>query len=110
MYVEKLKRNWVKGTHLELLNHHVSGYCAAFVEGNSRAQEYLDLIVNKYFVKFPWRLKVSEDPVLLVSDTPSTEKLSTAEIEQKRCKIVAMHKVSLGIQASYFISITLCFI
>ena len=48
---------------------------------------------------------VSEDPVPPVSDAPTTEKLSTAEIEQKRRKIVAMRKVSLGIRAS-FISIT----
>ncbi|KIM67361.1 hypothetical protein SCLCIDRAFT_7561 [Scleroderma citrinum Foug A] len=75
-YVEKLKHNWAKGACLELLNHH----------------EYLDSVVNEYFVKFPWRLKVSEDPILPVSDTPSTKKLSTAEIEQKRHKIIAMCK------------------
>lgn len=100
----------MKCAHLELLNHHVSGYCAALVEGNSCMQEYLDSVVNEYFIKFPWRLKVSEDPILPVSDTPSTKKLSTAEIEQKRHKIIAMRKVSLSIQASYFISVTLCFI
>ena len=103
-YVEKLKRHWAKGSRLELLICHVSGYCAASLEGHSHAQEYLDSVVNEYFIKFPWRLMVSEDPVPPVSDAPTTEKLSTAEIEQKRQKIVAMRKVSLGIWAS-FISI-----
>ena len=81
---------------MELLNSHINDYRAALIEGYSRSQEYVDLVVNEYFDKFPWRLKVSEDPVSTVSDAPSTEKLSTTEMEQKGRKVAAMCKVSVG--------------
>ena len=96
VYIKKLKWNWAKGPHLELLNSHINDYCAALIKGYSCLQEYVDLVVKEYFNKFPWQLKVSEDPVSMVSDAPSTEKLSTTEMEQKWRKVAAMRKVSVG--------------
>ena len=64
------------------------------MESNSRAQEYLDSVINEYFLKFPWRLKVSENPAPSTSDLPNpAEKLSAVEAEQKKRKVVAMRKV-----------------
>lgn len=100
-YVEKLQRKWAKGSRLVLLTSHIAGYSTAASEGGSRAQDYLDSVVNEYFLKFPWRLKVSEDPPDPVPEHPSAgstpwppENLSLVEMEQKRRKIVTMRKVS----------------
>ena len=80
---------------MTFLTGHIAGYGATAGESHSRAQEYLDSVINEYFLKFPWRLKVSENPDAL----PASEQLSlaatlsTMEIEQKQRKVVAMRKV-----------------
>ncbi|KAI5997835.1 hypothetical protein F5J12DRAFT_785052 [Pisolithus orientalis] len=74
-YVEKLMHHWVKGA--------------------SCAQQYLDSVINAYFSKFPWRLKVSENPTAPASEQlNSIENLLKVEMEQKQCKVTAMHKLS----------------
>ncbi|KAI6151211.1 hypothetical protein BKA82DRAFT_153352 [Pisolithus tinctorius] len=92
-YVEKLTRHWAKGPRLDFLSSHITGYQTASMAGASRAQQYLDSVVNAYFSKFPWRLKVSENPTTPASEQlNSMENLSKVEMEQKQRKVTAMRK------------------
>ncbi|KIN98677.1 hypothetical protein M404DRAFT_31159 [Pisolithus tinctorius Marx 270] len=92
-YVKKLTHHWVKGPHLGFLSSHITGYQTASMAGASHAQQYLDSVINAYFSKFPWRLKVSENPTAPASEQPnSMENLSKVEMKQKQCKVTVMHK------------------
>lgn len=90
--VEKLKRNWAKGKRLDYLTNHLEGYSAASVEGPTRAQDYVDNVVNGYFRLFPWRLSTTEEPPA-ATPTHDIETLTAAEAEQKHLKVKAMRKV-----------------
>lgn len=93
-YVEKLKKCWATGSRLEFLKSHVSNYASSRAESRSRANDYLDVIVNAYFTRFHWKLKVSEEPLVDVSDVShSPETLTPLESLQKQRKIASMRKV-----------------
>ncbi|KAH7917592.1 hypothetical protein BV22DRAFT_1135278 [Leucogyrophana mollusca] len=93
-FVEKLKRNWAKGEHLDFLTGHLAGYSTAVLEGNSRASEYLDSVVNEYFLRFHWKLSAAEEPSSSYdpSQPPMTEQLTPIESEQKHFKVTSMRK------------------
>ncbi|KAH7903436.1 hypothetical protein BJ138DRAFT_1020632, partial [Hygrophoropsis aurantiaca] len=93
-FTEKLQRNWAKGQRLQFFTDHLPGYAAAAMEGNSRASDYLTNLVNEYFQRFPWRLKVSEEPTspFDASVTSTPEHLTPAEAAQKKEKVSSMRK------------------
>ncbi|KAI6040686.1 hypothetical protein EDC04DRAFT_2528123, partial [Pisolithus marmoratus] len=84
---------WAKGPCLDFLTSHITSYHAAAMAVSTHSQVYLDSVVNEYFSKFPWRLKVSENPTALALEANATEQLLEVEMEQKQCKVTAMCKV-----------------
>ncbi|KAH7917358.1 hypothetical protein BV22DRAFT_1026505, partial [Leucogyrophana mollusca] len=93
-FVEKLKKNWAKGQRLAFFTSHIPGYSAAAMEGHSRATEYPDVVINSYFQRFHWKLRVSEesDVPFNPESPPFPEDLTPAEAEQKKHKVLAMKK------------------
>ncbi|KAH7905687.1 hypothetical protein BJ138DRAFT_1105784 [Hygrophoropsis aurantiaca] len=91
-FVEKLQKNWAKGQRLAFFTSHITGYTAAVVEGHSRAAEYLDTVLNSYFQRFHWKLKVSEEPDAPFEPerSPLEEKLTAMEAEQKKAEDIAI--------------------
>ncbi|KAG1846960.1 hypothetical protein C8R48DRAFT_779410 [Suillus tomentosus] len=92
-YVETLKKCWATGSRLEFLTLHVAKYVSSLTEGRSRANDYLDIVVNTYFTRFHWKLKVSEEPP--VNESPVShfsETLTPLESLQKQHKIASMRK------------------
>ncbi|KAG1794443.1 uncharacterized protein HD556DRAFT_1443005 [Suillus plorans] len=92
-YVETLKKCWATGSRLELLQSHIPKYASSLAESRTRANDYLDIIVNDYFTHFHWKLKVSEEPpadVSLISHCSET--LTPLESLQKQRKIASMRK------------------
>lgn len=102
-YVEILKKCWATGSRLELLTSHIPKYASSLAESRTRANDYLDIIVNDYFTHFHWKLKVSEEPPSDVSPVSHcSETLTPLESLQKQRKITAMRKVFFSFKFLHF--------
>lgn len=95
-YVEKLYRNWAKNSRLEFLNHHLSTYHDRVNQGKSRATDYVYEVVQRYFERYHWKMKISDEPLESGPlQMESDESLSPIEQKQKSQKVLAMQKVSI---------------
>jgi hypothetical protein len=93
-----LKHNWAKGRRLEFLESHLAGYQAALRQSHSRGSEYGDSVVNQYFVLFPWRLGIDEEPLPgppVDPNMPPEEDLTEEDVQVKGAVISKMKKVSV---------------
>ncbi|KAG1898336.1 uncharacterized protein F5891DRAFT_955634 [Suillus fuscotomentosus] len=92
-YVETLRKCWATGSRLELLTLHIPKYASSLAESRTCANNYLDVIVNDYFMHFHWKLKVSEEPPTDVSPiSHCSEALTPLESLQKQRKIASISK------------------
>lgn len=87
-----MTKNWAAGSRETFLKGHLPGYRLALLSGHTRANEYIDTVINAYFAIYHWRLPVTAEPSL--GSTPeSDENMSSEDQDFKRRVIEQMKKV-----------------
>lgn len=89
-----IKKGWAQGARKTFLQSQEAGYQFASLQSQSRASDYCDSVVNRYFTTFHWTLPIDQEPSADFS-FPDDKELTPEEKVRKGEIISQMKKVFL---------------